>query len=106
MLATASLRPLLRQGTASLKQASRLAAPAATRWVQTAADSTSLAGQVPSSGSEPFKIKLHEEYFHSYKCDPPALEHEVTKDGLIEAYRLMATMRRMEQAADQVRACS
>jgi pyruvate dehydrogenase E1 component alpha subunit len=55
---------------------------------------------VPSSGSEPFTVRLHKDSFHSYRCDPPSLDVEVTKDMLIGMYRHMTTMRRMEMAAD------
>lgn len=40
------------------------------------------------------------EYYQSYKCDPPSLELPVTKSELVNMYRLMVTMRRMEMAAD------
>lgn len=56
--------------------------------------------QPASSGSEPFTVKLHEDSFQSYNCDTPALEVEVTKDGLLDMYTKMNVMRRMEMAAD------
>jgi len=68
------------------------------RGIQTTADSTKLASS--PSQTEPFKVTLHEESFSSYKCDPPSLEVEVTKDSLLKWYSQMNLMRRMEMAAD------
>ncbi|KAH8099498.1 mitochondrial pyruvate dehydrogenase E1 component beta subunit [Cristinia sonorae] len=68
------------------------------RAVQTSADSTKLA-QDPSH-SEPFTVRLHEDSFRAYKTEPPSLDVEVTKEGLLGMYKDMTTMRRMEQAAD------
>ena len=45
-------------------------------------------------------MKLHEDSFQSYLCDTPALDLEVTKDGLIDMYKKVNVMRRMEMAAD------
>ncbi|KZT00131.1 mitochondrial pyruvate dehydrogenase E1 component beta subunit [Laetiporus sulphureus 93-53] len=64
----------------------------------TAADTTQLKEE--ASHSEPFMVTLHEESFHGFKTDPPTRDLEVTKDGLLKMYKLMSTMRRMEQAAD------
>lgn len=77
----------------------------AVRSLQTSADATSLIGTLPESATEPFKIALHPEYFQTHRCDTPSLEYETTKDGLVEMYRNMVTMRRMEMAADQVSDC-
>ena len=68
--------------------------------MQTTADTTSIKGQAPEAKDEPFPLRLHEDTFHSYRCDPPSLDVEVTKDMLIGMYRDMTTMRRMEMAAD------
>jgi len=57
-------------------------------------------GQAPEAKDEPFPLTLHEDSFHSYRCDPPSLDVDVTKDMLIGMYRDMTTMRRMEMAAD------
>lgn len=69
------------------------------RGLQTAADSAKLT-EPPSDHSQPFKVTLHEDSFHSFKCDKPDLDVEVTKDSLIKWYSQMNTMRRMEMAAD------
>jgi hypothetical protein len=69
------------------------------RTVQTTADTTQL-HEAPSDPSMPFKLKLHEESFRTYQCEPPSLEVEVTKDQLLGIYKQMTTMRRMEMAAD------
>jgi len=68
------------------------------RTLQTSADSTTL--QEDASHSEPFAVKLHEDSFHSYRTETPDLEMTVTKESLLKIYRDMATVRRMEQAAD------
>lgn len=93
----ALLQPALRRSLAASTSTLRV------RSLQTTADSSSLVGPVPSDGDTPFKIKLHQEYFQSYRCDLPDLEMDVTKNGLVEMYKTMVTMRRMEMAADQVR---
>lgn len=40
------------------------------------------------------------EYYQTYKCDPPNLELQVTKEQLVDMYKWMVKMRRMEMAAD------
>ncbi|KAG0234980.1 mitochondrial pyruvate dehydrogenase E1 component beta subunit [Mortierella sp. GBAus27b] len=45
-------------------------------------------------------INLHKESFESYNCDVPSLDVEVSKDQLINMYKSMVTMRRMEMASD------
>lgn len=74
----------------------------AARSIQTTADATSLIGTLPESATEPFKIQLHPEYFQTHRCDMPSLEYETTKEKLVEMYKEMVTMRRMEMAADMV----
>ena len=69
------------------------------RALQTSADSTQLSSQ-PGGMSEPFTVTLDQDSFRSYRTDIPPLDVSVTKEGLIEWYKQMATMRRMEQAAD------
>lgn len=66
----------------------------------TDADKSEPEGPVPSQSDQSFKIKLHEESFHGYRCEPPSNDVSVTKDELIWMYDHMVTMRRMEQAAD------
>ncbi|KAL0247499.1 pyruvate dehydrogenase (acetyl-transferring) E1 component, alpha subunit [Cryptococcus deuterogattii 99/473] len=70
------------------------------RYVQIDADKSSPMHELPSSGSEPFKVQLHADSFHSYRCDAPPPETTVTKDELVSMYHTMVQMRRMEQAAD------
>ena len=36
-----------------------------------------------------FKINLPDESFHSYRCDAPALEIDVSKDELVDMYTKM-----------------
>jgi len=71
------------------------------RQIQTAADSSSVSTQqVPSDDSEKFNITLDADYYQTYKCDAPSLELQMTKAELVQMYRWMVTMRRMEMAAD------
>ena len=59
--------------------------------------------ELPSQGGEPFKVQLHDDSFSGHLLEElPSLEVETTKDQLVELYRQMTTMRRMEQAADQL----
>ncbi|SJL09729.1 probable PDA1-pyruvate dehydrogenase (lipoamide) alpha chain precursor [Armillaria ostoyae] len=67
------------------------------RAIQTSADTTTLHDDASTSG--PFMVKLHEDSFQAYNCEPPSLDVQVSKDELITMYRQMSTMRRMEQAA-------
>jgi pyruvate dehydrogenase E1 component alpha subunit len=69
------------------------------RALQTASDSTRLSSQ-PGGISEPFSVTLDQDSFRSYRTDIPSLDVGVTKENLLEWYKQMATMRRMEQAAD------
>ncbi|KAG6815976.1 hypothetical protein H0H87_009703 [Tephrocybe sp. NHM501043] len=69
------------------------------RAIQTSADTTQLKTH-PEGDSTPFKVKLHEDSFQSYRCDVPELEVEVTKDQLLTMYKQMQLVRRMEMAAD------
>ena len=94
---------LSRLGQRSLKASTSAARPILGRRLQTTADSSSLIGPIPADGDAPFQIKLHQEYFQTYRCEAPALEMEVTKNQLVDSYKMMVTMRRMEMAADQVR---
>lgn len=40
-------------------------------------------------GEKQFKVQLHADSFHSYRCDAPPPETTVTKDELINMYRTM-----------------
>ncbi|KAA1469190.1 pyruvate dehydrogenase e1 component alpha subunit [Dentipellis sp. KUC8613] len=91
MATLARLRPRLARNLAPAIRAASL---------QTSADSTTPLESTPDEGHKPFTVKLHEESFHAYRTEPPTLEVEVTKDSLLQMYREMNTMRRMEQAAD------
>ncbi|GAA5988643.1 hypothetical protein JCM10908_003652 [Rhodotorula pacifica] len=71
--------------------------PRLARSVQTTADSASLIDH----GEDSIKVKLHEEYFKAHRCETPGLELEVPKQQLVDIYREMVQMRRMEMAADQ-----
>jgi hypothetical protein len=70
----------------------------AVRAIQTTADTTQL--QTLADHEKPFTVKLHEDSFQSYQCEKPDLEVEVSKDLLLNMYKQMQTMRRMEMAAD------
>ena len=70
------------------------------RGVSTTADLTQLTGSPADANSQPFTLKLHEDSFQTYNCDTPSLDVEITKGELLQMYREMTTMRRMEMAAD------
>lgn len=72
--------------------------PALARSVQTSAVGTKL---VKDNG-DTIVIAHQKEHFDAYRCDPPALEQEVSKAELVEIYRDAVQMRRMEMACDQV----
>ncbi|KIY53606.1 mitochondrial pyruvate dehydrogenase E1 component beta subunit [Fistulina hepatica ATCC 64428] len=69
--------------------------------VQTGAGTSEL-HRAPSDPNEPFHVRIHEESFKSYKCDPPTLDVQVTKGQLLTMYHQMQTMRRMEMTADRL----
>jgi hypothetical protein len=68
------------------------------RSIHTSADTTTLQEDVKES--EPFTVKLHEDSFRSRDCPLPDLDVQITKPELLQMYREMQTMRRMEMAAD------
>ncbi|GJN94597.1 hypothetical protein Rhopal_007680-T1 [Rhodotorula paludigena] len=72
--------------------------PAHARSVQTSAVGTKL---VKDNG-DTLVIAHQKEHFDAYRCDPPALEQEVSKAELVEIYRDAVQMRRMEMACDQL----
>ncbi|KAH6886504.1 pyruvate dehydrogenase e1 component alpha subunit [Coprinopsis sp. MPI-PUGE-AT-0042] len=97
-LAARRLAPLAQRGplpSSSFARSSLLLR----RNIATSADTTQLTNK-PDSASEPLTLKLSEDSFQSYNCDLPSLEVQVTKDELLQMYREMQTMRRMEMAAD------
>ena len=69
-----------------------------TRSFQTAADSAQPTETQTASG--PFTIRLHDDTFRGYKTETPSLDVEVNKEMLIDMYRKMTLVRRMEMAAD------
>lgn len=73
--------------------------PVFARTITTSADTTQLQDTITDK-SLPFTVKLHEDSFRTYKCDPPSLQVQVQKDQLLKMYKDMQTMRRMEMAAD------
>jgi hypothetical protein len=93
---------LLRRQTRSLLSGGLIRLPHSARTLTTTADASALITPVPEAMDEEFTVALHSEYFQSYRCDTPRLTMQVTKNSLIEMYKIMVTMRRMEMAADQV----
>ncbi|KAG7571361.1 hypothetical protein FFLO_00713 [Filobasidium floriforme] len=93
----AALRPV---GARTLRASSLKVAGVQARFLETSAAASSLVGELPEGGSEPFTVKLSNDTFHSYRCDPPSLEVTTTKDNMVELYSQMTLMRRMEQACD------
>ncbi|PPR03978.1 hypothetical protein CVT26_001051 [Gymnopilus dilepis] len=71
------------------------------RSVQTSADTTQLHFKPDDlAKGEPITLRLHEDSFKTYNCDLPELEVQITRDELLQMYKEMQTMRRMEMAAD------
>src|ERR1044072_5931528 len=75
--------------------------PLATRRIS-AINGRSFVRQFASASAETIKFTLPEDSFKPYKCDPPSLEMEVTKEGLIQMYKEMLVVRRMEVVADSL----
>lgn len=73
--------------------------PVFARGIQTSADTTQL-HEAPSSPDEPFTVKLHDDSLRGHNFEKPGLEVTVTKELLMNMYRQMTTMRRMEMTAD------
>ncbi|KAK9477403.1 dehydrogenase E1 component-domain-containing protein [Lipomyces japonicus] len=57
-------------------------------------------GSVPEDSDTPFTVTLQEESFKPYLLDPIPLEVELTKTKLVQMYKDMQTVRRLETAAD------
>ncbi|KAF8875605.1 mitochondrial pyruvate dehydrogenase E1 component beta subunit [Gymnopilus junonius] len=89
---------------ARLRHIKRLAIPRAAfqvRSVQTTADTTQLHNKPDDVHTgAPMTVRLHEDSFKGYNCEIPDLEVQITKDELLEMYKQMQTVRRMEMAAD------
>lgn len=91
--------------------------------MQIDADKSSPMHDLPASGSEPvcplvarrtrfrtgllticwgkqFKVQLHADSFHSYRCDAPPPETTVTKDELINMYRTMVRLLGIEESKE------
>ncbi|KAF7291969.1 Pyruvate dehydrogenase E1 component subunit alpha [Mycena indigotica] len=73
--------------------------PQLVRAIQTSADTTQLQ-EKPADLSQPLTLRLSEDSFHTFNCDMPELDVQVTKNQLLDMYKKMTTMRRMEMAAD------
>ncbi|EWC47013.1 mitochondrial pyruvate dehydrogenase E1 component subunit alpha [Drechslerella stenobrocha 248] len=59
-------------------------------------------GNVPADPDAKFNIKLQDETFDAYNIEPPSLEMQTTKNELKAMYKDMASVRRMEMAADRL----
>ncbi|KAK9469901.1 dehydrogenase E1 component-domain-containing protein [Lipomyces arxii] len=69
--------------------------------VRSLATATSLNSPLPEDGDTKFTITLLEESFKTYELEaPPSNELEISKNELIQLYRDMVTVRRLETAAD------
>merc|ERR1712230_193745 len=72
------------------------------RNVQSSAVGSHIDGvEVPESEDEPFSVFLQEDTFHGYRLEVPQNEIKVTKKQLVEMYRTMTQMRRMESAIEK-----
>lgn len=54
----------------------------------------------PSDFRQPISLQLPEDSFRAHNCEKPSLDVQVTKDDLLNMYREMQTIRRMELEAD------
>lgn len=54
----------------------------------------------PSDFRQPISLQLPEDSFRAHNCEKPSLDAQVTKDELLNMYREMQTIRRMELEAD------
>ncbi|KAK9453319.1 dehydrogenase E1 component-domain-containing protein [Dipodascopsis uninucleata] len=55
---------------------------------------------IPADADEKFTVPLSPESFKTYMIDTPPLEVQVTKNELLQLYKDMVTIRRLETAAD------
>ncbi|KAG0054419.1 alpha subunit of pyruvate dehydrogenase, partial [Gryganskiella cystojenkinii] len=53
-----------------------------------------------SANGDPVRLKLGEDSFKTFNCDPPSLDLELPKKDLVDMYKSMVTMRRLEMTAD------
>jgi len=51
-----------------------------------------------ASADEQFKVQLHADSFHSYRCDAPEPEVETSKEELIDLYQKMVRCRGLSSA--------
>ncbi|KIY46031.1 pyruvate dehydrogenase e1 component alpha subunit [Fistulina hepatica ATCC 64428] len=72
------------------------------RGIQTLAGTSEILQDVPSDPSTPFKVRIHEDSFRGHNCETPELDVVVNKAQLLDMYRDMQVMRRMEMAADSL----
>ncbi|KAK9474706.1 dehydrogenase E1 component-domain-containing protein [Dipodascopsis tothii] len=64
------------------------------------ASDASLVGSVPEDADTPFTIALDPEAFKLYELEVPSYEMTVTKNDLVQMYKDMVIVRRLETAAD------
>ncbi|CAG8511183.1 10714_t:CDS:2 [Acaulospora colombiana] len=55
-----------------------------------------------ATASEPISYTLPETSFKAYECEPPSCNIEITKEEVVDLYKQMVLMRRMETAADSL----
>ncbi|KAF3171320.1 alpha subunit of pyruvate dehydrogenase [Orbilia oligospora] len=58
--------------------------------------------QAPEDPDKPFTVKLLSQSFDAFNIEPPSLDFVTTKNELIDMYKNMAAVRRMEFAADRL----
>lgn len=60
------------------------------------------ASSASSSSASSYTFKFPETTYETHNCPTPPLETTVSKDELLDIYRQMLVMRRMETASDQL----
>ncbi|KAI9826397.1 MAG: alpha subunit of pyruvate dehydrogenase [Thelocarpon impressellum] len=100
---TCRASPLARNALAAPSRPFAAPSSIARRSVTTdAASSHAERENVPKDDDTPFEVKLSDESFETYELDPPPYTLEVTKRMLKQMYYDMASIRRMEMAADSL----
>jgi len=55
-----------------------------------------------SNDDQLFTFQFDQDHWATHKCEPPAMQSTITKKELIQLYRNMVAVRRLETASDQL----